>query len=162
MTNHDMQRRTLLKGTLAVGALAMAARAGALGPARALVSAGPRDAFAAATEADAVRALFGNLRAVSDGALKIEAPLQVRDGQPVSVKVSTDLDSIEMIAVVTANNPNPLVTYVRVSGAVESYRTRIKVEKTSQVTAYVKAAGRLHSASAAVKVTAGGYGVNVI
>lgn len=161
MIKHCIQRRTFLRGTVALGAVAAAAKAGALGPARPLVSAGPPDAFAAATEAEAVKALFGNLSATTDGALKIEAPLQV-SGQPVSVKVSTDLDGIEMIAIVAASNRHPLVTYVRVFGAIESYRTGIKVEKTSRLTAYVKAAGQLHSASATVKVTAGGYGVNVI
>lgn len=162
MIKHCIQRRTFLRGTVALGAVAAAAKAGALGPAHALVSAGPPDAFAAATEAEAVKALFGNLSATTDGALKIEAPLQVRGGQPVSVKVSTDLDGIEMIAIVAASNRHPLVTCVRVFGAIESYRTGIKVEKTSRLTAYVKAAGQLHSASATVKVTAGGYGVNVI
>jgi sulfur-oxidizing protein SoxY len=162
MPNHCMQRRTFLKRTVAVGALASAATVGAWRPAQALVSAPPLDAFAAETEADVVQALFGSLSATSDRAVKIEAPLQVRDGQSASIRVSADLDDIEMIAVVTASNRHPLVTYVRVFGAVDSYRTRLKVEKTSRVTTYVKAAGRLRSASATVKVTAGGYGVNVI
>jgi sulfur-oxidizing protein SoxY len=57
-------------------------------------------------------------------------------------------------------NPAPFITAVNLqpgsSGGM--YSARIKMGQTSKVTAYVKAGGKLHTASQEIKVTVGGCG----
>ena len=161
MTTCSMKRRTFLKGALASGTLALAAGAGLLKPIEVLAAAWPNDAFGAKREADAIKALIGSASATPSDAIKIEAPMQVQSRAGVAdvpFKVWTDMDGVEMIAIVSENNFNPLITSVNISDAI-GYSTHIKMGKTSTVTAYVKAGGKLYKASTTVKVTAGGYGM---
>jgi sulfur-oxidizing protein SoxY len=65
-----------------------------------------------------------------------------------------------MIAIVTRNSPAPLNTYVTLSDAEGYYSTRIRMERSSIVTAYVRASGQLYSASTYIKVNRGGYGMH--
>jgi sulfur-oxidizing protein SoxY len=155
----SMKRRTFLKGTMAGGVLAVAAGAGLLKPARVLAAVWPEGAFQAKSEADAVSSLFGTADSAGSDAIKVTAPIQAENGSVVPVKVSANLDNVESIAILVEKNPSPLATSVDLSGgAVGFYSTRIKMGATSKVTAYVKAGGKLHTASATVKVTVGGCG----
>jgi sulfur-oxidizing protein SoxY len=155
-----MKRRTFLRTTVAAGLLAAGGIGSLFGSAAGLAAARPTDAFAARSEADVVRALFGDLTATPSKAVRIiDAPYLAMRGIGVPLNVTCDLDGIETIAVVTRNNRQPLNTVIRFSGAEGYYRTRIKVERTSPVTVYVKADGRLYSASTTIKVTGGGYGI---
>ena len=155
-----MKRRTFLQTTVAAGLLAAAGVGSLFRSAAGLAAARPADAFAARSEADLVRALFGNLTATPSKAVRIvDAPYLATRGIGVPFIVACDLDGIETIAVVTRNNRQPLNTVISLSGADGYYRTRIKVERTSSVTVYVKAAGKLYSASTTIKVTGGGYGM---
>jgi len=139
--------------------LAVAAGAGLLTPTKVLAAAWPKDAFGAKSEADAVAALFGTSSASESSAVKITAPIQAENGSVVPVKVDSSLDGVEGIAVIVEKNPSPLATNVEMSGGASGYySTRIKMGKTSKVTAYVKSGGKLHTASQTVKVTVGGCG----
>jgi sulfur-oxidizing protein SoxY len=162
MSKYNIGRRTLVKGILGAGILALAAGFGLFRPARLLAAGWPSDAFGAETEAKAVRALFGDAIAVPVDAVRLEAPKQAMYGQAVPVKVRADMNGVELIAILTEHNPHPLNTYLRVLGPVGLYGTRIRVERTSPVTAYIRAGGQLYKASVTVKVTRGGYGVNVL
>ena len=71
-----MKRRIFLKGTLATGTIAVAAAAGLLVPRRLLAANWPESAFDAKSEADAVKAFFGDVQVVDSDAIKIKAPLQ--------------------------------------------------------------------------------------
>jgi len=58
-----------------------------------------------------------------------------------------------------AENPNALAaSYKFLPGTVPSVANRIKMQKTSNVTAIVEAGGKLYSATKEVKVTVGGCG----
>ena len=150
-----MKRRSFLKGTISI-----AAGVGLLRPIGSLAVPEPMDSLTARSEMDVLRALFGDTRVIQSEAVKIEAPLQATKGKAIPFKVLCDLSEVEMIAILTANNRYPLNTYVRLFDADGYYSTRIRVEQTSMVTAYIKAGGELYSASTHVKVNRGGYGMH--
>lgn len=154
-----MKRRTFLKGTLAGGVLAVASASGLLRPTEVLAAAWPKGAFDAQSEADAVKNLFGTSTAKASKAIRIKAPIQAENGRVVPYKVNAELANVESIAIVVQKNPRPLATSIELGpGTVGYYSTRIKMGKTSKVTAYVKAGGKLYSASKTIKVTVGGCG----
>ena len=154
-----MKRRIFLKGSLAAGTVAVAAGAGLLAPARVLAATWPEAAFAAKTEADALRAFFGDAAVVDSDKVSLKAPLQAENGAVVPIKVMTTLTDAEAIAVVVEKNPVPYVTSLQmtvVAGGM--YSARIKMGQTSPVNCYVKAGGKLHKVSQEIKVSIGGCG----
>jgi sulfur-oxidizing protein SoxY len=120
----------------------------------------PKAAFEMEDEAGAVKALFGDTPAAESADVAIKAPLQAENGAVVPIKVTTTLADAETIAIMVEKNPAPFVTAVNLqpgsSGGM--YSARIKMGQTSKVTAYVKAGGKLHTASQEIKVTVGGCG----
>jgi len=154
-----MKRRTFLKGTLAGGVLTVAAGSGLLRPTVVMAAEWPKAAFDAKGADEAVKSLFGDSAASDSSAIKLTAPLQAENGAVVPVKVDASMPGVETIAIVVDKNPRPLASSVDLSGnATGYYSTRIKMGATSKVTAYVKAGGKLHTASTTVKVTVGGCG----
>ncbi|GIS88556.1 MAG: hypothetical protein CM1200mP18_12660 [Gammaproteobacteria bacterium] len=103
-----MKRRVFLNGSFAVGAIAVAAAAGLLTPRRLLAASWPETAFDAKNEADAVKALFGDMPVVESDAITIKAPLQAENGAVVPVKASTSLPNAESIAIVVEKKTPPL------------------------------------------------------
>ncbi len=154
-----MNRRTFLKGSLAGGVLAVAAGAGLLKPTRALAAAAwPKPAFEAKSTDDVVKNLYAGMSAAQSKDIQIKAPLQAENGAVVPVTVTTSLPT-ESIAVTVKGNDQPLAMSVDLSGGATGYlKTRIKMAKTSDVTAYVKSGGKLFMATQNVKVTVGGCG----
>jgi len=66
---------------------------------------------------------------------------------------------VESMSIFVENNPNPLVAeFLIPAGTDADVSTRLRMGKTSKVTAVVKANGKLYSASKEVKVTIGGCG----
>ena len=75
------------------------------------------------------------------------------------ITVSSTLGNVEGISIVATSNPGPLTSTYMLTAASEPYvSTRIKMAKTGNVIAVVKADGKLHSATKEVKVTIGGCG----
>ena len=95
-----MKRRVFLKGSFAAGTSAVAAAAGLLTPRRVLAASWPETAFDAKNEADAVKALFGDMPVVDSDAISIKAPLQAENGAVVPIKAWTSLSNAEAIAIV--------------------------------------------------------------
>lgn len=151
-----MKRRSFLQGGLVI-----AAGAGLLRAVDSLALVKPPDAFSARSEADVVKALFGNSSVVPGKEVRIEAPVQSMQDKATPLKVWCDLDDVAMIAIVTRSNRFPLNTFVRLFSAVGYYSTRIRLEQTSPVTAYVQAGDRVYSATAQIKLSQGGYGMHV-
>ena len=153
-----MKRRSFLKGTLAGGTVAVAVGAGLLSP-RSVLAAWPESAFNAKSVSDAMSNLFGTADNKTSGAIKIKAPDIAENGAVVPVSVSADMAGVESIALLAEGNASPLVaTFALGAGALADVSTRIKMGKTSDVIAVVKAGGKLHSARKSVKVTIGGCG----
>jgi len=151
----DRKRRLLLQGTMGLGVLA---GAGLLMP-RAVLAAWPKDAFAAKGLDAGMQALYGGGAAKSSDAVKITAPDIAENGAVVPVTIETTLANVESISLFVPNNPSSLsANFIMGSGAAGYAATRVKMGKTSDVVAVVKAGGQLASAKKEVKVTIGGCG----
>jgi len=153
-----MKRRTFLKGTVASGMVGMAVSAGLLTP-RVVLAAWPESSFAAKNVPDAMKALLGSTKAAPSSAIKIKAPDIAENGAVVPITISTSLSGVESIAVMVEKNPSPLACNFNLASNTEGFvSTRVKMGKTSDLIAVIKAGGKLHSAKKTVKVTIGGCG----
>ncbi len=152
------QRRILLKAGMAVGTAALAAGAGLLTP-RTVLAAWPKKAFEARKLPEALNALLGTTQAADSDQVKVKAPDIAENGAVVSVTVTTTLPDVESISVFVPVNAFPLAASYEMSDVTDGFVTgRIKMAKTSDVIAVVKAGGKLYSAKKGVKVTLGGCG----
>jgi sulfur-oxidizing protein SoxY len=154
-----MKRRTILKGSIAAGAVVVAAGAGLLKPGRLLAAAWPEAAFQAESTDAAIQAYFGEGEVTESDAIEITAPLQAENGAVVPVKIRTSVANPEAIAILVDKNPVPFITSLEIMGAAGGlYSTRIKMGETSPVHGVVKAGGKILRASQEIKVTVGGCG----
>lgn len=154
----SIKRRIFLKGSLAAGAVSVAVGAGMLTP-RAVLAAWPKDAFAAKAVPDALKALVGSDKSEQSTAITVKAPDIAENGAVVPITVETGVPGVERIAILSANNPFPLTSAYDLGPTSLGYAsTRIKMAKTGDVIAVVKAGGKLYSARKSVKVTIGGCG----
>ncbi|MBR0794322.1 thiosulfate oxidation carrier protein SoxY [Bradyrhizobium jicamae] len=118
----------------------------------------PEDAFKQKGQADAIKALYGKTAEPSDK-VKMDAPEIAENGAVVPVSVTTTLTDVTSISFLVAENPNALAASYRIpAGTVPSVANRLKMAKTTNVTAIVEAGGKLFSATKEVKVTVGGCG----
>ncbi|MDR3487523.1 MAG: thiosulfate oxidation carrier protein SoxY [Bradyrhizobium sp.] len=118
----------------------------------------PEDAFKQKDEADAIKSLYGRTAEPSDK-VKLDAPEIAENGAVVPISVSTTLTDVTSISFLVADNPNALAASYKIPpGTMPSVANRLKMAKTSNVTAIVEAGGKLYSATREVKVTVGGCG----
>lgn len=151
-------RRLFLKGTMAAGTVALAAGANLLTPGRVL-AAWPEKAFNAEKMDAALAALEGKTELVDSDRITVKAPDIAENGAVVSVSVSTDLPNAETISIYVPVNTFPLTaTYELTDKFADGITGRIKMAKTSDVIAVVKAGDKLYTAKKSVKVTLGGCG----
>lgn len=154
----NIKRRVFLKGSLAAGTVGVAVSAGLLAP-QAVIAAWNEAAFQSKSVDDALTAAMGSASNTATDAIKIKAPDIAENGAVVPVSVSTDMAGVESIALLADGNATPLLaTFTLGAGAIPDVSTRIKMGKTADVIAVVKAGGKLHSARKSVKVTIGGCG----
>ena len=154
----SMKRRIFLKGSLATGAVGMAAGAGLLTP-RISLAAWSKEAFEATDVNSALNGLFGSSDLAGSDKIKIKAPDIAENGAVVPVSVTTDISGAESISIIAEKNASPLSASFVLGAGTEGYvSTRIKMGKTSSVIAVVKADGKLYSTGKEVKVTIGGCG----
>ena len=154
----DPKRRILLKGSLTAGAVGVAVGAGLLTP-RALMAAWPESAFAANSVDDALNELLGSNAHEASESIKIKAPDIAENGAVVPVTVESDAEGISSISIIAAGNNTPLVASFNLGEpALGFVSTRIKMAKTSEVVAVVKAGDKVMSSAKEVKVTIGGCG----
>ena len=152
----DAKRRILLKGSLAAGAVGMAIGAGLLTP-RLVLAAWPEAAFSAQNVDDALKGLLGNAAHEPSDKIDLKAPDIAENGAVVPVTVETTLEGASSITLVAAGNMMPLVASFELGkGALPFISTRIKMGKTANLIALVKAGDKVYSASREVKVTVGG------
>jgi sulfur-oxidizing protein SoxY len=73
--------------------------------------------------------------------------------------VETGIANAESISIIAEKNASPLTASFLLGAGAEGFvSTRIKMGKTSNVVAVVKADGKMYSTSKEVKVTIGGCG----
>lgn len=153
-----IERRVFLQGSLAAGTIGVAVAAGLLAPG-AVVAAWNEKAFAAKSIDDALSAAMGGASNDASEAIKIKAPDIAENGAVVPISIAADIANVESVALLAESNNTPLVaTFTMGDGGVPNVSTRIKMAKTSDVIAVVKADGKLLSARKSVKVTIGGCG----
>lgn len=154
--NTSIKRRIFLKGSMAAGAVSVAVGAGLLAP-RAVMAAWPTSAFEAKSTGDALNALLGTATPADSGDIKIKAPDIAENGAVVPVTITAP--GAESIALLAAGNGTPLLCSAVMGEGTEGFlSTRIKMGKTSDVIAVVKAGGKVVQAKKSVKVTIGGCG----
>lgn len=149
-----MKRRTLLKTSLATSVVLAA---GSVIPGRVL-AAYPKAAFENKDAAAAIAGVHGMSDYAESGDIKIKAPEIAENGAVVPVQVTSSIANTESISIVVSGNPTPMIASFNLHGAEGFVSTRIKMGKTSDVLAVVKAGGSLHAAKQEVKVTIGGCG----
>ncbi len=144
------KRRLILKAALAGAALAALPRA---------LLAWPKTAFESDSADTAMKELFGATATTPSDAITLTAPDIAENGAVVPVTVSTSIEGAETIGIIVSENPSPLAaSFDLTADSVPEVSTRIKMGKTSDVVAVVKANGQLYSTSKNVKVTIGGCG----
>jgi len=154
----NLLRRKFLKTATYVGATASAIGAGVLVPQRVL-GAYDAAAFAAKDVNGAISASMGTDQHTASDAIKLKAPDIAENGAVVPVTVSSSMSNVSAISIIASGNASPLTSSYQLSPATEAFvSTRIKMGKTSDVIAVVKADGKLYSATKEVKVTIGGCG----
>ena len=152
-----MNRRTLLKRTLAASAVGVAASAGLLTPGQVL-AAYPKAAFEAKDPAGALNAALGSGSFADSDDIKIKAPDIAENGSVVPVTVTSGMSGVESIAILADSNNAPMVGSFNLHGSEAYVSTRIKMGKTGNVIAVVKSGGKLYANKKEVKVTIGGCG----
>ena len=154
----SMKRRTVLHGAVAGGAASAAVGVGLVTP-REVLAAWPKMAFDAKTTDDAMKSLFAGESAAESGDIKLKAPDIAENGAVVPVSVKTSLSNVESISIVVDKNPSPLAAHFEFGAGFQgAVSTRIKMGKTSNVMAVVKADGNVYTTTKEVKVTIGGCG----
>ena len=151
-------RRNFLRASMATGSVAIALSAGLLSP-RTVMAAWPKAAFSAKTMDDAMKAYIGTTNPTESNQLSVDAPDIAENGAVVSITVKSTIPNAESITLLVPENANPLTASYLVTSQIEDFITsRIKMRKTSDVVAVVKAGGKVYSAKKPVKVTLGGCG----
>jgi sulfur-oxidizing protein SoxY len=152
-------RRLILQGAASVALLGLGDLPFGASPALAAANDKyPDEAFKLKNEADAIKALYGRTAEPSDK-VKLDAPEIAENGGVVPISVTTTLDKVTSISFFVAENPNALAASYKIpDGTIPGIANRLKMAKTSNVTAIVEADGKLYSATKEVKVTVGGCG----
>ena len=103
--------------------------------------------------------LLGSNSHEASDSIKIKAPDIAENGAVVPVTVDTSISGVESISIFASKNANPLTSSYNLGANTSPFiSTRVKMGKTSDVVAVVKAGGKLYSAKKEVKVTIGGCG----
>jgi sulfur-oxidizing protein SoxY len=153
-----MKRRIFLKGSLATSAVGIAVGTGLLTP-RISMGAWSKAAFDATDVTGAATALYGSSSMDKSDKIKIKAPDIAENGAVVPVSVTTNIDGVSSISIFADKNATPLTAEFILGPGTEGFvSTRIKMGKTANVIAVVKAGDKLYSNSKEVKVTIGGCG----
>jgi sulfur-oxidizing protein SoxY len=154
--NH--QRRQVLKGAGAAGAVGVAMAAGLLKPTAVYAAPWNQAGFEARSLADVLKAINGT-GAAESAQITVKAPDIAENGAVVPVEVISAIPGTESIAIVGEKNNLPLVAQFDLMNGAEGFvSTRIKLGSTSNVRAVVKAGGKMYTAAKEVKVTIGGCG----
>ena len=154
----SMKRRIFLKGSLVTGAVGIAVSTGLLTP-RVSMAAWSKAAFESTDINGGLNALYGSSNMDKSDKIKIKAPDIAENGAVVPVSVTTSIDGVSSISLFADKNAAPLTANFELGPGTEGYvATRIKMGKTANVIAVVKAGDKIFSSSKEVKVTIGGCG----
>ena len=127
----NQNRRILLKGSLAAGAVGAAVGAGLLSP-KAVMAAWSKDAFEAKDINAAISGVMGGSDAAASDKIKLKAPDIAENGAVVPITVTSNIDGTTNISLLVSNNNTPLTSSYELGPTTEGYiSTRVKMTKTS-------------------------------
>jgi len=153
-------RRAVLKASSSLTVLGLAVSAGLINP-RDVFAAAPgynEKAFQAKNLDELMKALGGKAPKESN-AITVVAPDIAENGAVVPVGATSTLPNTTEVALLVSNNPSMLSAhFVLPAGTDAKVNTRVKMGRTSDVYALVKADGQYYFAKKEVKVTLGGCG----
>ena len=154
----DNKRRIFLRASLSAGTIAVAAAAGLLMP-RMVLAAWPKQAFEAKDLDGAIQDITGLSTPSPSDKIAVKTPDIAENGAVVSVTVEHSIPNAESISVLVNENTTKLAASYLLSKQSASFITcRVKMRASSDVTAVIKADGKLYSGAGHVKVTLGGCG----
>lgn len=132
--------------------------AGVAAPLRAL-AAWPKAAFEAKTPKEAIDAMYKGASLEQSSSVSILAPDLAENGTVVPITVIANLPQIESITILAEGNPRALTsTYTLGRRATGPISMRVKLARTQNVTAIVRAQGKTYSATRKITVSVGGCG----
>jgi sulfur-oxidizing protein SoxY len=150
----NSKRRIFLKGSAVTGMLGAA-----LITPKALLAEWNEAAFKEKDVNAAIKAMTGSDASEESDKIHIKAPDIAENGAVVPVSVTSDIEGASEILILAPNNPVPLIAAFTLGEDAEAFaRTNIKMGKTGDVVAIVKAGDNNYTAKKAVKVTIGGCG----
>jgi sulfur-oxidizing protein SoxY len=154
----DDRRRSALKLSGGMAAVAAALAAGLLKPRLAFAQEWNKAAFDTRNVADTIKALGGGTPAESKD-IQLQAPDIAENGAVVPITITSNIPKTQSISVLIEKNPNTLTASFDIPEGTDPYvQTRVKMGQTSNVTALVKADGKYFFVNKEVKVTLGGCG----
>jgi len=107
----------------------------------------------------AIHNLFGSSTLIKSEKITLKTPKTAENGSAVPITIKTDLANVESINIFVDENPFPLTASFKIpKGTIANISTRIRLAKSSRVTAVVKVEDKLYSQSQQVNVTIGGCG----
>jgi len=118
------------------------------------------DLFSATSLEKTLSTLTGDKTIESSDKIKfIRLPTIAENGAVVPITITTTLTAVETIAIIVAKNPIPLAAQFTLSPKLlPKVSARLKMAKTSEVIALVKADNQYYMTKQTVKVTIGGCG----
>lgn len=155
----NQNRRTMLKASSGMTVLGLAVAAGLIKPNEVFAAAGyPEKAFNAKSMDELIKALGGNMPTESKD-IAVVAPDIAENGAVVPVGADSKLPKTTEISLLVSNNPSMMSAQFMIpAGTDAKVNTRVKMGKSSDVYALVKADGKYYFAKKEVKVTLGGCG----
>ena len=124
-----------------------------------LAAAWPDKVFNATGKSAALLELFGTDVTTTTDQITLKVPEIAENGAVVPVSIKTTLQNVESISIVVEKNPRPMVANFEIlPGTLADISSRIKMAKTSDVTAVIKTSDGLYATTKQVKVTIGGCG----
>ncbi len=154
----NMERRNALKAGGGFGLMALFGAFGLLKSGLALAD-WNKPAFSAKTMDDALGAMGAATTEITANMIQLTVPEIAENGAIVPVTVASSIPKTEQISIFVDKNPNVMAAnFVFPEGTESTVTTRVKMGKTANVVALVKADGKFYRTEKEVKVTAGGCG----
>ena len=114
------------------------------------------DTWTAHTVADAIKALFGDIKPEEKG-VTVKAPKVASNGGAIPVTVTSDIDA-KTVAIFQDANPEATVCVFDVQeGGIVDYMAKIKMKKSGKITAIVEGTdGKFYAGTQSLEVALGG------
>ena len=106
---------------------------------------------------EAIKALYGDVKATASTEIKLKAPKMASNGGAIPVSIKTKIDAKSVAIFQDANPESAVAVFTVPEGGIVNYAIRIKMKGSGTITVVVEDRdGKLHSATKALDVAKGG------